>query len=64
MDDAAFSGVVAVLAVVIAVESFTGSIRRGSYHALSGAAFDLLHTEMIECDTQSPSSVSRLLSVA
>ena len=64
MDDAAFSGVVAVLTVVIAVQPLTGSIRRGGNSALSGAAFDLLHTEMIECDAQSPSSVSRLLSVA
>lgn len=55
MDDAAFSGIVAVLAVVIAVQLFTGSVRSGGYRALTGAAFDLFDTEMIERYALSPS---------
>ena len=61
MDHAAFACVVAVLAVlavILAVKPFSGSVRSGGYRALSRAAFDLLDAEMIKRDTQSPSSMS------
>ena len=42
-------------AVVIAVQPLTGSVRSGGYRALTGAAFDLFDTEMIERYALSPS---------
>ena len=45
-DDAALAGVVAVFAVEIAVQFFSGPVRRGGDGRLPGAPFDLRHTEM------------------
>ena len=44
---AALVGVVAVLTVIIAVQSFTGAIGRRCDGGLSCAAFDLIYMEMV-----------------
>ena len=53
-DHAAFSGVVADLAVVFTVQLFPGAVRGSSHGRLPRAALDLRHMKMKECDTQSP----------
>ena len=46
-DHAALAGVVAVLAVILAVQLFAGAVGGGCHNRLSGAAFDLCHMKMI-----------------
>ena len=53
-DHAAFSGVVADLAVVFAVQLFPGTVGGRRHSGLSRTALDLRHMKMKECDTQSP----------
>ena len=48
-DHAAFFGIVAVLAVVVAVQLFTGAIGGRCNGGLSCAAFDLVNMKMINC---------------
>ena len=45
-DHAALSGVIAVLAVILAVQLFAGAIGGSSHGGLSGAALDLGHMKM------------------
>ena len=47
-------GVVAVLAVMHAVQLFAGVIGGSSHSRLSGAALNPGHMKMIQCDSQSP----------
>ena len=51
-DHAALAGVVAVLAVVVAVELFAGTVGGCGNGGLSGAAFDLGDMKMKQCDGQ------------
>ena len=53
-DHAALAGVVAVLTVIFAVQLFPGTIGSRRNSGLSGAAFNLRHMKMKECDGQSP----------
>lgn len=53
-DHAAFSGVVAVLAVIRTVQLLPGAVRGSSHGRLPHAALDLRHMKMKECDAQSP----------
>lgn len=53
-DDAALIGVVAVLAVMLAVQFFAGTIGSRSDNGLSFAAFDLVNMKMIQCDNLFP----------
>ena len=55
MNDAAFSCVVAVLAVVIAVKTFSCAVGGACNRALTRAALDLFYAEMIERENQPPS---------
>ena len=48
-DDATLVGVVAVLAVILAVQFFTGAIGGRCDGGLPCAAFDLVNMEMINC---------------
>ena len=60
-DHAALFRVVAVLAVILAVQLFAGTIGGSSYGRLSGAALDLCHMKMIQCDGQDLLSYSARL---
>ena len=53
-DHAAFAGVVAVLAVILAVQLFPSAVGGSSHGGLTRAALDLRHMKMKKCDTQSP----------
>ena len=53
-DHAALAGVVAVLAVILAVQLFAGAIGGSSHGRLSSAALDLGYMKMIQCDSHSP----------
>lgn len=64
MDDAALSCVVAVLAVVIAVKTFSCAVGGACNRALTRAALDLFYAEMIERDFQPPSFPPLCLSTA
>ena len=57
-DHAALAGVVAVLAVILAVQLFAGAIGGSGHGRLSGAALDLGYMKMIQCDAQSPPNSS------
>ena len=46
-DHAAFAGVVAVLAVILAVQFFAGAVGGGCHNGLPCAAFDLGYMKMI-----------------
>ena len=46
-DHAAFAGVVAVLAVILAVQLFAGAVGGGCHNRLPGASFDLRYMKMI-----------------
>lgn len=50
MNDSTLPGVVTVLAVILAVELFTGTVGCGGNGGLSGAAFDLRRMEMKQRD--------------
>ena len=49
-DHAALAGVVAVLAVILAVQLFAGAVGGGCHNRLPGAAFDLRYMKMEQCD--------------
>lgn len=49
-DHAAFAGVVAVFAVILAVQFFAGAVGGGCHNRLPGASFDLRYMKMEQCD--------------
>ena len=49
-DHAALAGVVAVLAVILAVQLFAGAVGGGCHNGLPGASFDLRYMKMEQCD--------------
>ena len=53
-DHTALAGVVAVLAVVFAVQLFPGAVGGSSHGGLPRTALDLRHMKMKNCDGQSP----------
>ena len=63
-DHAALAGVVAVLAIVFAVQFLPGSIGGSSHGRLPCAAFDLGYMKMKQCDAQSPPAWLLITSVS
>jgi len=63
-DHAALAGVVAVLAIVFAVQFLPGAIGGSSHGRLSGAALDLGYMKMKQCDAQSPPAWRLITSVS
>ena len=55
-DHAALAGVVAVLAIVRAVQLFPGTVGGSSHSGLPCTALDLRYMKMKKCDAQSPPS--------
>ena len=53
-DHTALAGVIAVLAVVFAVQLFPDAVGGSSHSRLPRAALDLRYMEMKKCDAQSP----------
>lgn len=49
-DHTAFAGVVAVLAIIFAVQFFAGAVGGGCHNRLPGASFDLRYMKMEQCD--------------
>ena len=49
-DHTALAGVVAVLAIIFAVQFFAGAVGGGCHNRLPGASFDLRYMKMEQCD--------------